>query len=208
MRIACLHTAGSNVDVFQIAALGLGVELTHEVRPDLLARAEADGELTHPIRVQTAAILRRLAVGADAVLLTCSTLGPAVDDVAAAVPVLRVDQALARAAVARAGRGGRVLVLCAAPTTLVPTRALFEAEAMAAGVEIETRIVDGAWIAFRDGDIDRYHALVAQAADAAHVGGVRVIALAQASMAGAAAHCDVAAPLTSPAAGLQAAARS
>ena len=40
--MACLHTAQSNVAVFE-AACPDGVQLSHAVRPDLLAAAEAGG---------------------------------------------------------------------------------------------------------------------------------------------------------------------
>ena len=42
MKIACLHTAESNVAVFDAAAMALGIPtgvLHHEVRADLLAAA-------------------------------------------------------------------------------------------------------------------------------------------------------------------------
>ena len=38
MRIACLHTAASNVAVFDAAAAGMDVRLEHHVRADLLRR--------------------------------------------------------------------------------------------------------------------------------------------------------------------------
>ena len=50
MHIACLHTAESNVAVFDNALLQLGLSdqttLHHEVRADLLADAERAGGLT------------------------------------------------------------------------------------------------------------------------------------------------------------------
>ncbi len=52
MRIACLHTAESNVAIFE-AARPDGVRLRHAVRPDLLAAAEAEG-LTPEIAAATA----------------------------------------------------------------------------------------------------------------------------------------------------------
>lgn len=207
MRIALLHTIDSNVAVFQLAAEGLDVEMTHEVRADLLAKAEAEGGLTPEIRAQTAATLRGLATGMDAVLLTCSTLGPSVEDVVVGVPVLRVDDALARQAVAQA-EVGHVLILCAAPTTVEPTRALFMKAAGDNGVKIAIRVVPCAWDALRGEDVRGYHRIIAQAVDAAFAEGAGVIALAQASMAGAATLCRLGIPLTSPAAGLAAAVRS
>src|SRR5438045_3715017 len=103
MLLSCLHTADSNVDVFDAALRELGrddVRLQHVVRADLLDRAEREGGLTAAIVAETAAVLGGLAGDVDAVLLTCSTVGPAVVHAKqAAVPVLRVDAALARQAV-------------------------------------------------------------------------------------------------------------
>ena len=209
LRIACLHTVDSNIAVFEAASLGLGVSLSHSVRSDLLSRSEAAGGLTAEIRDEAAALLRGLASGADAVLLTCSTVGPATEQAAldAGVPILRVDGALAAQAVAQAMPGGkRVIALCAVQTTVEPTRVLFERAAAGTGVAIEMRIAPGAWAAFKSGDTPGYHRLVAEAADALYAEGAEVIALAQASMAGAAALCARGTPLTSPAAGLAAAA--
>ncbi len=52
LHIACRHTVDSNIAVFEAAAQGLDLGLSHVVRADLLSCAEA-------------------------VLLTCSTVGPA-----------------------------------------------------------------------------------------------------------------------------------
>ncbi|MBB5695812.1 aspartate/glutamate racemase family protein [Muricoccus pecuniae] len=208
MRLACLHTAQSNIAVFEAAGrdLGLGAgTLRHEVRADLLADAERDGGLTPEIEARTGEALLALSEGADAVLLTCSTLGPAAQAVAgmASVPVLRLDAAFAAEAVRE---GGKVVALCAVETTLGPTRAVFEEAARATGAEVEVRLVADAWAAFKAGERDRYLAMVAAASDAAIQDGATRVALAQASMAGAAELCrEEATPLTSPAAGLAAA---
>ena len=208
--IACLHTAHSNVAVFDAAreALGGDLVLRHTVRPDLLAAVEEAGALTPVIEQRTADVLLGLREGADIVLLTCSTLGPVVDGLADDLrgQVLRVDAALAREAVRD---GGKVVVLVAVQTTLQPTRQLFEAAAKATGAEVEVRLVDGAWAAFRTGDDERYLALIAAAADEAMERGASLVALAQASMAGAAPRTKAGLkPLTSPAVGLRAAANA
>ena len=206
-RISCLHTADSNIQVFETARRQLRLDdvvMRHRVRADLLAAAEKAGGAVEPVLQRTAAELGILADGADAVLLTCSTLGPAaaLAQVGTRVPVLRVDQALAEAAVKR---GGTVIILCAAGTTIAPTRALFERAALLSGAEIEVRLVAGAWERFKAGDESGYLSLVAEAADLAAQEGPASIALAQASMAGAAQLCREASPLTSPAVGLAAA---
>jgi hypothetical protein len=187
LRIACLHTAESNIAVFDSSLRDLGpvgVELRHSVRADLLAAAEEAGGLTSPIIEQTANALGALCNEADAVLLTCLTLGPAAEAAAesAPIPVLRVDAALAHKAVKD---GGKVAVLCAVETTLEPTRLLFEKAAQATGAEIVMWLVPGAWEAFRAGDRNRYLSMIAQAADEATRNGAKQVALAQASMAGA-----------------------
>lgn len=208
VQIACLHTAASNVAVFDAALRmsGLtGVELRHTVRAELLAAAEQEGRLTAAIAAQASAALNGLCTGADAVLLTCSTLGPSADAAAAnaAIPILRVDAALAAEA---AKGGGRIVVLCAVETTIEPTKRLFEAAAQATGAEVQVQLVPGAWAAFKAGQQDRYLAMIARAAIEAKRGGAARVALAQASMAGA---CDLVAagerPLNSPVAGLVAA---
>jgi hypothetical protein len=173
MRIACLHTAESNVAIFE-AACPEGVRLSHAVRPDLLAAAEAEG-LTPAITAATVEALE--ALDADTVLLTCSTLGPA----AGATGALRADAALAEAAVSG---GGAVEVLCAAPSTLAVTAELFGAAASDTGARVTIRLVPGAWDLFHSGDHAGYAALIARDADASRAD---VVALAQASMAPAAA---------------------
>jgi len=210
-RIACLHTAESNIQVFDdaLATSGLtDVVLRHVVRADLLAAAEQTGGLTPIISRQTGQVLRELCDEADAVLLTCSTLGPAAEAVApnAAAPILRVDAALAADAVKG---GGSVAVFCAVETTVEPTRLLFERAAQATGAKIAMHLVPGAWKVFKAGDRDRYLGMIAQAADDAAAAGATQVALAQASMADAA---DLATghqrPLTSPTAGLMAAVKA
>ena len=146
--------------------------------------------MTPDIAARTAEILRSLAKGVDGVLLTCSTLGPSVDALAGAagigVPVVRVDAALARQAVSQAGNG-RLVVLYAVETTRGPTQALFESVPGADPARIDYQLVAGAWDKFRAGDTAGYFRAIADAADAAFAGGATVVALAQASMAGAAA---------------------
>lgn len=200
--IACLHTAAGNIAVFD-AACPSGAVLRHTLREDLLRDAEAAGGLTEEIATRTAAALEALAVpGVDAVLLTCSTVGPGATRARAAVPVLRVDAALAEEATRG---GGRVVVLCAVETTVEPTRAIFAEAASRNGASLDVRLVPGAWAAFRGGDPARYHTLVAEAAEAAFAEGAAQVALAQASMTGAVALCRGRKPLASPPVGLAAA---
>jgi hypothetical protein len=207
LRIACLHTIESNIEPFEAARRERGggwLALRHQVRADLLAAVGRAGSFTAPIVAETVAVLQALGADADGVLLTCSTLGPAIVPAqkVCPVPVMRVDQGLAREAVRQ---GGRVLVLCTASTTLASTRELFEAEARATGASIEMRRVPDAWDHFKAGRLERYYALTAQAADQAFREGAKTVVLAQVSMAAAAALCREGRPLVSPATGLKAA---
>ncbi|MFM0073534.1 aspartate/glutamate racemase family protein [Paraburkholderia sediminicola] len=210
MRIVCLHTAESNIALFDAAARTAGfeaLELSHVVRTNLLAAAEQAGGLTEAIASQTREVLLTLTDNAHAVLLNCSTLGPSVNEALAAqaapVPVLRADAALAQRAVEN---GGKVVVLCTVSTTLDPTTRLFAQAATHTAAEVEVQLVSGAWDRFRADDTAGYLSMIATAADVAYENGADVVAFAQTSMAGA----DLmvtggAKPLTTPAIALAAA---
>ena len=208
MRIACLHTADSNVAVFHEAANSLrcdSLQLTHVVRSDLLAAAEDSGGLTKTIIADTQAALRNLCVNHDAVLLTCSTLGPSVDGLSTEMSarIIRADEALAKQAVSQ---GGRLVVLCAADTTVKPTSELFHGVPRSATSTIEIQFIPNIWGLFKTGDLSGYFSAIATAADNAYLNGANVVALAQASMANAAALAKKGPPpLTSPICGLSAA---
>ncbi len=190
--IAFLHTAQSNADLFESAARDLPLVRSHLVRDDLLARAVDAGFLTLEIREETRALLSGQAEDADIVLVTCSTLGPAADDLGDPC-IKRVDRALAEAAVAA---GKPVKALCTVPSTLGPTSDLFEDVSAGTGVAVDVKLIDGAWAHFERGDTQAYFEAIAEAADRLASGNV-TIALAQASMAPAASLCRKATPLTS-----------
>lgn len=180
-----------------------GVVLRHVVRPDLLAAALASGEMTAQTRAEAEAALRALAEDCDAVLLTCSSIGRAVEGVQdQAVPILRVDAALAERTVRD---GGKVVVLYAAPSSAAPTTQLFAEAAGRTGASLEVCLVPEAWAQFSAGAHARYFAQVAAAAEAAYRDGAEIVALAQVSMAGAATLVRGGPePLSSPSIGLQA----
>ena len=205
-QIACLHTAESNVAVFEAARTKLGWpegSLSHHVRPDLLAEAESASALTEAVVDLTRRALWDLGETAPSVLLTCSTLGPAIP--VDAPNLFRADSALADLSVKD---GGRVVVICAAPSTLKATGDLFRAAAARTSAEIDLWWVDGVWDMFKAGQLDHYETTIAAAADRASKDGANIVALAQASMSGAADRVqEKPAPLTSPIAGLIAASR-
>ncbi len=185
-KLGLLHTSATLVPVFeQLCREKLpGVSVFNLVDDSLIKDVIAHDRL----RPQTA---RRVAqhvaaaedAGADYILVTCSSIGAAVEMAAtlASVPVLRVDQPMADRAVAG---GPRIGVIATLRTTLEPTADLIRRRAIAAGktVELTTRLCEGAFDALMGGDSARHDALVA-AALRDLVAQVDVIALAQASMA-------------------------
>lgn len=167
-RPACLHAAASNVALFDAVS---AVPLRHSVRPDLLAAVEAAGALTPAIAAEVRSAVA--ALGPGPVIVTCTTLAPAVEGMRG---VVRIDTALA--ARAAAAPGPRV-ALHAAPGAAGPTEAMFDGIA-------EARAVPGAWALFQSGDMAGYLDAVTVAAAAAFAAGAATVVLTQASMAPAA----------------------
>lgn len=184
--LALIHTSATLVPVFQqLCKTHLPEVDTFNIVDDSLVRAIGQkGRLTADIARRVGAYIASAeAGGADHVLVTCSSIGPAVEASAAfvGVPVLRVDQPMADEAV-RSGR--RIGVVATLPTTLEPTADLVRRRAALAGVEIEltARLCDGAFAALMAGDAATHDRIVA-AALRELAGEVDVILLAQASMA-------------------------
>ncbi|MBB5551284.1 aspartate/glutamate racemase family protein [Rhizobium lentis] len=123
--------------------------------------------------------------GASAVLVTCSSLGPAADAAMplCPVPLFRIDDGMAIEAIRR---GNRIGVLATLPTTMNPTTRLIErhAERMGHKVSVTGRLCDGAFEKLRSGDRAAHDAMIREGL-AALVGSVDVVVLAQASMANA-----------------------
>lgn len=146
--------------------------------------------------------------GADAIVVTCSTLGGAVDLIRplSPVPLFRIDRGMAEEAVQRAHRIG---VLATLPTTLEPTTTLLKSTAHDAGRDnkIVSRLCDGAFERLSNGDTAAHDAAVAAGFDML-AGSVDLVVLAQASMASALDRHEIAVPyLTSPEPGLRYVAR-
>lgn len=121
--------------------------------------------------------------GCDVAMVTCSSIGRAVEMAADLYeqPVLRVDRAMAEQAVASARRIGVVATLS---TTLEPTAELVRRVAAGQGKEIElvAHLCEGAFDAVMSGDGATHDRIVGEALTGA-MRGVDAIVLAQASMA-------------------------
>jgi hypothetical protein len=219
VRVGLLHTVPALAGTFQAAVEAAipGVEVVHVVEPGLLATAIRDG-VTAEVLARVAAHLGHLAAdGVAAVLVTCSSIGEAVDAAApdVPVPVLRIDVPMAteavesaRAAGRAAGRPGRIAVLATLAATLGPTGRLIEqaieraVEEAGPAVEVTASVVDGAVAARDAGDQAGHDRRIRDAVAAADAD---VVVLAQASMAAAAADAGTTVPvLTSPRGGVAA----
>jgi Asp/Glu/hydantoin racemase len=161
-----------NVDVFNIA--------DDSLIKDVIRR----GELTPQTARRVAGhVASAEAAGADYILVTCSSIGRAVEAATGQVkvPVLRVDQPMADKAVQT---GQKIGVIATLPTTLEPTADLIQRRAAKAGkkITLTSRLCEGAFDALMSGDAAKHDAMVAAALKELSKQ-VDVIVLAQASMA-------------------------
>ena len=185
-RLALIHTVTSLTGTFDALAEELipDVDVFHIVDESLLSLTRQEGTVS-PLTKRRVAdyIASAEAAGADAVLVTCSSVGPGVDATQpfATVPLLRVDQAMVDDAVRR---GERIGVLATLSSTLEPTVDLVHRRAEAAGrhVEVTARVCEGAFDAIRRGDTEHHDKLVRDGL-VELIGDVDVVVLAQASMA-------------------------
>ncbi|HYI34023.1 MAG TPA: aspartate/glutamate racemase family protein [Glaciibacter sp.] len=214
-RAGLLHTVPALAASFDtaLAASSPGIDLVQIVDPSLLADAIRGG-VTPDVTERVARHIGYLVdAGAQAILVTCSSIGEAVEAAAADrdLPVLRVDAPMASEAVGlaldagrAAGRAGRIVVLATLEATLGPTGRLIAREAAGEDVHVDVRIVDGALNARTSGDQHTHDVLIREAISAS-ASEADVIVLAQASMAGAMSGTHTPVPvLTSPEGGIAA----
>jgi Asp/Glu/hydantoin racemase len=185
-RLFLLHTSATLVPLFEQLCKDKQLAATvYNMVDDSLIK---DVIAHNGLRPQTARRVAQLVAaaedaGADQIVVTCSSIGAAVETAATltSVPVIRVDRPMAEQAVAT---GRRIGVIATLPTTLEPTADLVRRCAAEAGREIEltARLCDGAFEALMSGDAARHDELVLAALHELQ-SQVDVIALAQASMA-------------------------
>jgi Asp/Glu/hydantoin racemase len=184
--IAMVHTVASLIPVFDALARQHlpGWSAFNMLDESLLRTTISEGRLSQ-------LTMRRLAglgwsavdAGANAVVVTCSSLGPAVDAARplCAVPLFRIDEGMALAAL---GKGTRIGVLATLSTTLDPTSELIRRVAALQGRDctLTSTVAEGAFEKLGQGDVGTHDAMVAQSLRAM-AATVDVIVLAQASMA-------------------------
>jgi Asp/Glu/hydantoin racemase len=185
-KLAFVHTSPVLVPLFtQLAKEKLpDTAIFHMVDESLIQNTIAAQKLTKvTIRRMVNMIGSAHEAGADAVMVTCSSVGAGVAVARQQLdfPIFRVDEAMAEAAV-QIGR--RIGVAATLKTTLEPTMNLLAESAAAAGRQIELvpSLCDGAFEAVLRGDTQRHDELLS--AELCQLKShVEVVVLAQASMA-------------------------
>jgi hypothetical protein len=129
----------------------------------------ANGELTPGLYTRVANLFRHCeASGADGIVFSGSTFGPAVEEgrKGIKVPVLRIEEGMMDEAVAR---GGSILVVSTQKRALPVVRATLDQSAKSAGKtpEIKELWVEGARDALNAGDSDKHDRLIAEQSAAA-----------------------------------------
>ncbi|TDD72321.1 hypothetical protein E1262_03155 [Jiangella aurantiaca] len=195
-RLGLVHTVPALAATFHdlvTAAAPADVEPIHVVDPWLLRTAMTAGVTPEVVDRLAAHVAHLRGRGVAGVLVTCSTLGEATEQVldrlGADTPVVRVDQGMADRAVELAGDGGRIAVLATVASTVGPTERLLHRSAERAGiaVTVESELLGRVR---ESGAADPHDEMVATAI-ARWDGGADVVVLAQASMAAAASRADV-----------------
>ncbi len=184
--LALIHTSPTLTQMFGAlcAEQMPGVDVFHMVDESLIRDTIQAGELRKvTVRRLLSMVESAGMAGADAVMVTCSSIGEAVT-LAQQVfdfPVIRVDEAMAEAAVRT---GERLGVMATLRTTLEPTTALLREKAAAMGrkIELVECLCDGAFDAVLAGDTATHDQIVTSAL-MDEMRGMDAVVLAQASMA-------------------------
>ncbi|YCK79685.1 aspartate/glutamate racemase family protein (plasmid) [Arthrobacter sp. D3-18] len=184
--LAMLHTVPGLVTDMEAKARGTvpGVRVMHFVDESLLHDTIAIGTTPAHVRRRLVNYARYAEEsGAQALLVSCSSIGEAATAAAGfvSIPVLRIDTPMATLAVLS---GERIGVLATLSATLGPTTRLVQdsAKGQNKSPTITAKKVDGAFTALRSGDRAKHDSLVL-AAFSELAGECDVVVLAQASMA-------------------------
>ena len=185
-NVAFIHTSHVLIPLFSRLAREIlpEFETFHMTDESLIRNTIRAGHLTATTRRRLLSMVGSAREGgADAVMVTCSSIGEA-----AALardlfdfPVFRIDEALAQAAVQS---GSRIGVAATLRTTLDPTMRLLKETAARQGREIALvpSLCDGAFEAVIAGDTERHDRILMESLNLLRTK-VDVVVLAQASMA-------------------------
>lgn len=155
MKVAVVYTSTTPelIDLVESElkkALGSQVELISSADPSILADVRDAGYVTPaPAARLVSMYMDAVQKGADAILNACSSVGEVADAAQeigryTGVPIVRIDEEMAREAV-RSGK--RIGVMATLPTTLTPTKNTISrvAREMGRTVELVDALLDGAF---------------------------------------------------------------
>lgn len=186
-KVFIIHTSLVSMqdlkDLF--AEIAPEAELYNIMDDSFLPEVRANGGVTpNVVKRMTAYFQMAEAAGADLIFNQCSSVGEAADVAAATVtvPVVKVDEAMARMALSF---GSKVSMIATLPTTLDPSVRLVERTAAALGKEVTVKrcLVDGAFdVLFYEKNAQKHNEMVIEAINAEAETDADVILLAQGSM--------------------------
>lgn len=184
--VVFIHTILPLVGVFeQLASVHLpGVLVKHILDEPLAEGIRQRGGLTSSDSTRLWDHIKMAeSIRARAVLVTCSTLSPLLDNLRplTVLPLVKIDEAMIAAAVPA---GNHLGVLATNSTALTSTQMMLEVQAKKSKKDIacEYKLVDGAFSALLTGRTDEHDRLIRQAVIEISTS-VDVVILAQASMA-------------------------
>lgn len=178
-KISFLHTAEVHVHTFTELTKNYNVKVEHTVMPELLSRAQQFG--LEDVRAETLATLAQLS-NADAVVCTCSTLGPIADQIGQTNPnVLRIDRPLMQAALESAPN---IAVAICLKSTEVATLKLLQDCADEADIKTTPQLIlcADAWRFFEAGNMPAFAQSIADQINQELNPNAGCVILAQASM--------------------------
>ena len=182
-KIAFLHTSPAHIPTFEKLLARDGVVLAHSVKEDWLTEAQNDG-LSAPLVDKISNELKTLSADADAVICTCSSIGPVAQNMG--LPdVFRVDQPMMAEAVKHTPV---LLTMCLASTEVPSTELLVDAFKQASiKPNFRSLLCSDAWPFFEANNLERFGRDIADAIKLAidKDSSVGCVVLAQASMAAA-----------------------
>ena len=184
--VVLIHTISHLIGVFDQLAVDIlpGVQLRHILDEPLAEGIRQRGGLSASDSARLWEHFKAAeGIHSRAVLVTCSTLSPLLDNLRplTPLPLVKINEAMF---IAAAQSGSHLGVLATNPTAILSAQNMVEIEARAMGREIacEFQLVDGAFAALLSGKADEHDNLIRQAVMeiSRRVDGV---VLAQASMA-------------------------
>jgi Asp/Glu/hydantoin racemase len=167
-RIVLLHATPVAMEPVQMAfkALWPEAQLVNLLDDALSPDRARDKDLT-PAMIDRFASFGRYAhsIGADGILVTCSAFGPAIENMAAElpVPVLKPNEAMFHAAVAKGRRIGMIATFGPSVGTMQDEFDDYVAQ-IGAAATLKTILVEDAMTALRRGDAETHNRLIADRA--------------------------------------------